>query len=305
MTTMVADMGPGAAVSELRLAGGEIVVGHSVGTPSVDPGPFDVLLTDTADPPLPWVNATPGDLVARVEDSTEASVALVHVLRSTEQLGVAEALSVESMAYSMLQGGERFQRWRREQPKREQVDEGTGDPVLLERHGNTLEVVLNRPAVRNAFNAAMRDALIDAFDLVDLAGDIEEVHLRGSGTNFCSGGDLDEFGTAGDPAAAHLLRVDRYAGRRIHDHAAMVTAHVHGSCVGAGVELPAFAGRVVAAPDATFRLPEVSMGLVPGAGGTVSVPRRTGRHRAAWMALSGARVDARTALAWGLVDTVG
>lgn len=302
---MVAAMGSGAAVSELRLAGGEIVVGRSAGIPSVDPARFDMLLTDRAEPPSPWVNATTDDLVARVEDSTEASVALVHVLRATERLGVPDALTVESMAYSMLQGGERFQRWRREQPRRERIDGDSGDPVLLERHGNSLEVVLNRPAVRNAFNAAMRDALIDAFELVALAGDIDEVHLRGAGTNFCSGGDLDEFGTAGDPAAAHLLRVDRYAGRRIHEHAAIVTAHVHGSCVGAGVELPAFAGRVVAAPDATFRLPEVSMGLVPGAGGTVSVPRRTGRHRAAWLALTGARVDAPTALDWGLVDAVG
>jgi enoyl-CoA hydratase/carnithine racemase len=71
------------------------------------------------------------------------------------------------------------------------------------------------------------------------------------------------------------------------------------------VELPAFAGRVVAAPDATFRLPEVGFGLVPGAGGTVSVPRRIGRQRAAWLALTGAVVDARTALAWHLVDEIG
>ena len=81
-------------------------------------------------------------------------------------------------------------------------------------------------------------------------------------------------------------------------------AEVHGACVGAGVELPAFAGRVVARGDARFQLPELRMGLVPGAGGTVSVPRRVGRQRAAWLALSGASVDAETALAWGLVDQI-
>jgi enoyl-CoA hydratase/carnithine racemase len=74
--------------------------------------------------------------------------------------------------------------------------------------------------------------------------------------------------------------------------------------VGAGVEVPAAAGRVVAAPDAVFRLPEVAMGLIPGAGGTVSIPRRIGRRRACWLAISGASLDARTALAWGLVDEV-
>jgi enoyl-CoA hydratase/carnithine racemase len=68
------------------------------------------------------------------------------------------------------------------------------------------------------------------------------------------------------------------------------------------MELPAFAGRVAARRDAYFILPEVALGLVPGAGGTASVPRRIGRQRTAWLALSGERIDAPTALAWGLVD---
>jgi enoyl-CoA hydratase/carnithine racemase len=84
--------------------------------------------------------------------------------------------------------------------------------------------------------------------------------------------------------------------------AARVRAVVHGACVGAGVELPAFAARVVAREGARFWLPELSLGLVPGAGGTVSLPRRIGRQRTAWLALSGRAIDAETALAWGLVD---
>jgi enoyl-CoA hydratase/carnithine racemase len=84
-----------------------------------------------------------------------------------------------------------------------------------------------------------------------------------------------------------------------------VEAHVHGACVGAGVELPAFARRVVAAPDTWFQLPEVGMGLVPGAGGTASLPRRIGRQRTAWLALTGVRLPAATALEWGLVDAIG
>jgi enoyl-CoA hydratase/carnithine racemase len=77
---------------------------------------------------------------------------------------------------------------------------------------------------------------------------------------------------------------------------------VHGACVGAGIEVPAAAGWVVAAPGAYFRLPEVSMGLIPGAGGTASIPRRIGRQRACYMAISGADIDLATALDWGLVD---
>lgn len=83
-----------------------------------------------------------------------------------------------------------------------------------------------------------------------------------------------------------------------------VTVRVHGAAVGAGIEMAAFAGRLVASPETFFLLPEVEMGLVPGAGGTVSVPRRIGRWRAAWMMLSGARIDTPTALRWGLVDEI-
>jgi enoyl-CoA hydratase/carnithine racemase len=79
---------------------------------------------------------------------------------------------------------------------------------------------------------------------------------------------------------------------------------VHGACIGSGIEFPAFASRIEATPDAWFQLPELRYGLIPGAGGCVSVSRRIGRQRSAWMVLSGARVDARTALDWGLVDAI-
>ena len=83
-----------------------------------------------------------------------------------------------------------------------------------------------------------------------------------------------------------------------------MTAEVAGSCRGAGVELAAFCDQVVADRATTFALPELSLGLVPGAGGTVSLPRRIGRARAAWMALTGAVVDADSARSWGLVDRI-
>ncbi|MCU1600958.1 MAG: hypothetical protein JWO22_1667 [Frankiales bacterium] len=130
------------------------------------------------------------------------------------------------------------------------------------------------------------------------------VELRGRGASFCSGGDLDEFGTATDLAAAHEVRVNQSAGARVHGVRDRTTAFLHGACIGAGLEVPAFAGRVVAHPDAVLQLPELSMGLVPGAGGTVSVVKRIGRWRTAWMVLSGEPVDAATALQWGLVDEV-
>jgi enoyl-CoA hydratase/carnithine racemase len=147
----------------------------------------------------------------------------------------------------------------------------------------------------------MRDALVEGLQ-VAAADPAVSVVLRGRGPDFCSGGDLDEFGTLPDPATAHLIRSTRNAGRLLAALSTRVRVELHGACVGAGMELPAFAARVAARPDAYFVLPEVSLGLVPGAGGTASIPRRIGRQRTAWLALTGARIDAHTALSWGLVD---
>jgi enoyl-CoA hydratase/carnithine racemase len=71
---------------------------------------------------------------------------------------------------------------------------------------------------------------------------------------------------------------------------------------GSGLEMAAFCGRVISRPDALFGLPELSLGLIPGAGGTVSVTRRIGRWRTAYLVLSGLNINVETAMAWGLVD---
>ncbi|MCU0274590.1 MAG: enoyl-CoA hydratase/isomerase family protein [Acidimicrobiales bacterium] len=177
-------------------------------------------------------------------------------------------------------------------------------PVLVEQRPGELVLTLNRPRLRNPLSAELRDALVDALRAAAADPDRPHVHLRANGPAFCVGGDLAEFGTVGDPATAHQIRAAANVAPWLIRLADRVTAHVHGACVGAGVELPAFCRHVVAAPDAVFSLPEVAMGLVPGAGGTVSVARRIGRHRAARLMLTGDRIDAATALAWGLVDTL-
>lgn len=100
------------------------------------------------------------------------------------------------------------------------------------------------------------------------------------------------------------MRTRGGAGRLLHALRDRVEVRVHGSCVGAGLELPAFAGTVVADPTATFRLPEVAMGLIPGAGGTVSIPRRIGRWRTLYLALSGEPISAAVAARWGLIDAL-
>ena len=241
-------------------------------------------------------------VVSTVASFPLASCALAGLLRGSAHRSLDAGLTAESAVYSTLQAGPEFAAWRAARPRRARPPEG--DPVIVARAGAVLTITLNRPRVRNALDAAMRDQLVGALALAAVDESIAEVHLRGAGQGFCAGGDLDEFGSFPDPATAHLVRLQQSAGRSIAMLADRVTAHLHGACIGSGIELPAFAGTVVAAPSARISLPEVSLGLVPGAGGTVSIPRRIGRHRTALLALTGEVIDAETAHGWGLVDDV-
>jgi enoyl-CoA hydratase/carnithine racemase len=256
----------------------------------------------------PGLDEALGWLRAAVERSPRAAVACGQLVRQTAVLDTGSALAAEAAAYSLLLGGPEFARWLGERDSvgriRPRHRELPAEPVSISRDGGRLSIVLNDPARRNAFSARMRETLLDAL-LVGAADEtVTSVELSGAGPAFCSGGDLDEFGTATDLVAAYLVRLSRAPWRVIDRMAAKVTVAVHGACVGAGTELAAYAGRVVAAEDAFFALPEVGMGLVPGAGGSVSVPRRAGRWRAAWLMLTGDRLPAATALRWGLVDEV-
>jgi enoyl-CoA hydratase/carnithine racemase len=249
-------------------------------------------------------HAAAAHLRACVEQSPRAALTCGQLLRQTTGLDTTPALAAEAAAYSMLLGGPEFARWlaargaHRPRP-------APADPVRVSRHGAQLSIVLDDPARRNAFSMRLREALLDAVLLAEADETITCVNLRGAGEAFCSGGDLGEFGTATDFVAAYLVRLDRAPWRVIDRIRAKVTARVHGACIGAGTEITAFAGQVIAAPDAFFALPEVGMGLVPGAGGSVSVPRRIGRWRAAWLMLTGDRLPAGTAARWGLVDEIG
>ncbi|HEX3786900.1 MAG TPA: enoyl-CoA hydratase/isomerase family protein [Pseudonocardiaceae bacterium] len=246
--------------------------------------------------------ADAGLLLAAAAASPQAALVLARLLRESERQTVPAALDVESLAYSTLLGGKEFQRWLNRRGPRPLPPPAAGPVVLSERTDRRLHITLNRPERRNAYGREVRDALVEALDLALLDGSVDHVLLDGAGPCFCAGGDLGEFGTAPDLATAHFVRTRAGAGRLLHRLADRVEVRLHGSCVGAGIELPAFAGRVVARPDTTFRLPEVGMGLIPGAGGTVSIPRRIGRWRTLLLALSGRALAASTALSWGLVD---
>ena len=262
----------------------------------------DVVLTST--------EALP-ELLAGFAETPVSALAFAQLLRGSEQRSVYEGLVAESFVYSTLQSGAEFRRWleaRRSRGARwlrrtPPIDE-PAQACRMERDRGRLEIRLTRAHKHNAFSRAMRDGLAEALQLALADPTIEELVLSGEGESFCSGGDLDEFGSFPDPAEAHAIRTTRSPALLLSRLRDRVRVEVHGACIGAGAELPAFAASVVAREDAFFQLPEVGLGLVPGAGGTASLPRRIGRQRTAWLGLSGARIDARTALDWGLVDEV-
>ena len=241
-------------------------------------------------------------LIGQVERAPHAAAVTVQLLRASEGLPIERALMLESLSYGLLQGSQDYAAWLASRAHTEQSP--SPGRVNVERRDAVLHVVLDRPAARNAIDREMRDQLFEAFTLAALDPEVRSVKLRAAGAVFSAGGDLNEFGTTSDPATAHLIRSRTLPALAVARRSEIVDVHVQGACIGAGLEIAAFAGRVTAAPSAWFQLPELAMGLLPGAGGCVSVPRRIGRQRAALMMLSGQPIDVATALRWGLIDAI-
>jgi hypothetical protein len=267
---------------------------------------FTMILTEVAascevEVSVPDLDASVTQLESSISANPLSAEVLCRLLRPLVRRTVVEGLEAESLAYSGLLAGPEFARWRARRPVRP-IPDPVDPPVLLERAGDVLHVTLNRPERRNAFGVAIRDGLVEALDLALADPSIELVAISGIGPSFCSGGDLDEFGSNPDVAYAHEIRMDRSVARRIHDLGDRAHVMLHGAALGAGIELASFAGRVSARADTVIVLPELAMGLVPGAGGTVGISQRIGRWRTAYLALSGLPLDGATALSWGLVD---
>jgi hypothetical protein len=305
---MVRDLASGAEAAA-TWPGGPILIGvdRTRALPAAGQA-YDVLLTTAPGAPQPWVpvadiDAALAQIQATVAHRPVASSVASSVVRTSEGLSFERALTIESLAYSTLLGGQEFRHWRSETPRSPHSDED-GPPVRLERLGDALRIILTRPKKRNALSAAMRDGLCEALGLVALDPSLVSAELSGEGENFCAGGDFQEFGAAGDLALAHILRQTASAALAAHRVKDRLSVRGHGAIVGGGLEIAAAAGDFRVHPSALMWLPEVTMGLIPGAGGTVTVPRRIGRQRALYMMLTAARINVATALDWGLIDGV-
>ena len=271
-----------------------------IGGPMLQPKLLDVLDVVVED------RTAAGAILANVDRAPIAASVLVQVLRMTPKLSVRDGLTLESFAYGTLQAGAEFHTWSasHENPIVAPTTEDRGPAVKMERSADTLVIRLNRPGSRNALSIELRDALCEALQLAIADPTIATLAISGEGRCFSAGGDLSEFGTLPDSATAHAIRNVRQPALLLSQCAERAEFSLHGACIGAGIELPAFGRHVIAAEDSFFQLPEIQFGLIPGSGGCVSLPRRIGRHRTAYLALSGRRISASKGFEWGLVDAV-
>jgi len=176
--------------------------------------------------------------------------------------------------------------------------------VRYEKRGPVAVVTLDRPRALNAYNVAMRDDLYAVFGAADEDSEVRVLVLRGRGRAFSTGGDLTEFGTAPSPFVAREVRWRRDVWGRLLALRAVSIAAVHGYAVGGGFEMALLCDLCVAADDARFALPETGLGMIPGVGGTQTLPRRVGLARALDVVLTGRHLDARAAYAAGVVARV-
>ena len=167
--------------------------------------------------------------------------------------------------------------------------------VELTQDADVLLVTVNNPPV-NALGAAVRQGLVAAMEQADANAAIKAVVIVGAGKAFIAGADIREFGKP--PVEPFLPDVCN----RIEACNKLVVAVVHGPALGGGLEIAMAAHYRLALPAAKVGLPEVSLGLIPGAGGTQRAPRLMGVKAATELMLSGQPISAKAAQAAGLVD---
>lgn len=176
--------------------------------------------------------------------------------------------------------------------------------IQTERREAVQILTINRPERRNALDAALRSALIAALDAAAGDASVRALVITGAGGKaFVAGADVREF--AGRSVADQARTMQ---GPRVYDAVAAsrvpVIAAINGACLGGGLELALACDIRIAAVHARLGQPEVSLGLIPGGGGTQRLPRVVGLGAALRLILTGEPVDAAEALRLGLVDEV-
>jgi enoyl-CoA hydratase len=176
------------------------------------------------------------------------------------------------------------------------------DALSAERRGPVGILRIDRPKVLNALNEALIDALVSTMEAWDRDPQIRVMVLTGGDRVFAVGADIAEMANVG---VAEWIETDRLAKwARIRNISKPVIAAVAGYALGGGCELVLACDLIVAAETAIFGQPEISLGIMPGAGGTQRLTRVFGRYRAMEICLAGRRFTALEAMRWGLVCKV-
>jgi len=176
-------------------------------------------------------------------------------------------------------------------------------PVHYEIDGHVVTITLDRPDALNAVSTAMAQAIADATAELAADGSLRVVVLSSSSPRaFCVGADLKERNRLSDDELRRHRPVARSAYNGVLELPVPTVAAVHGYALGGGCELALACDLVVADETAVFGLPEVSVGVIPGGGGTQLLARRVGRGRAADLVFTARRADAGEAYRLGLAD---
>lgn len=179
------------------------------------------------------------------------------------------------------------------------------ETIIYEKTDGIASVTLNRPQVLNRYNVKMRDELFEVLSAIQDDPDVRVVIFKGAGERaFCVGADLTEFGTAPSPLIARQVRWERDVWGLFASIKQPLIAAIHGYALGSGTEIALFCDIRVASDDAVFGLPEVSLGMIPAAGGSQTLPRMLSRGKALQLLLCCDRIDAQEALRIGLVNKV-
>ena len=177
--------------------------------------------------------------------------------------------------------------------------------VLVESRGDVAVVTVNRPDKLNALNAETVNELRAALEQVAHDDAVRTVVLTGSGEkSFVAGADIAELAKMTPLGGIQVSRQGQDTFRFLETMRKPVIAAVNGFALGGGLELALACHFRVASENAKFGLPEVKLGIIPGYGGTVRLPRVVGRGRALELMLTGEMIDAQEAYRIGLVNHV-
>jgi enoyl-CoA hydratase/carnithine racemase len=176
---------------------------------------------------------------------------------------------------------------------------------LLERRNAIAWLTLNRPEALNTINTAMRAVLGDALREADADAEVRVIVLRGAGTRaFCAGADIKEFANVMTPAAKRQALLVRSWSEALAQVRKPLIASIHGFCLGGGLEIAMACDIRIVAPDATLGFPEVSLGILTGAGGSQNLLRTVGLGKAMDLMLTAERIDGKEAHRLGIVTRV-